>query len=353
MIGGIAFLVFSPVLWSLADDGGYRAVQENHARYLVGLSGWTDSFTRQLANHRFFDGPLSWLGLFLAVLCSRLVAIRDEETPAPLPRTVLSWLWAISWAAFLAMVAMWLGTSLVLGLLGMVWLIAFCPWWRREREESNIPKELAYWLMAAWFVGLFLSTPFYTAYPRLSLPWLMAAWITAAAMIGSAFGRSLAFGQEPWQSTRMGTACLMLLGLSSVLVIVGKFLVDSPRPPAMWDDRTGLESIAKQIHQVVLTRYSGEAVVYVYAEPGLFFHLKAGQLQSVGPVADLGFADQPDPFPILLAAGPHAQRSESFQIEFQKDAERWELLEEFPYLPSRMVLLDHDVPEQIQRPAVS
>lgn len=347
LIAAMALLIFSPVLRGLREDGGYRAVQENHARYLVGFSGWLDSFGRQLASHRYIDGPISWIGLMLAVLCA--VAM-DQERQTTRSNKTRAWFWAILWSALFAVLAIGLGTSVVLGLAGLIWLLTHCPWWRGQESEHRTGFGLAYWLIAAWFVGLFLSTPLYTPYPRLSLPWLLAAWITSAAMLGSPVVQRLAFGQRPWQSSRKGTACLCLMALVSVSAFLGKMMAAPPSPPAMWEDRPGLESIAHAIHQEVITRYGGEALIYVYAEPALFFHLKAGQLDLVAPVADLGFAGQPAPVPVLLAVGPHAERSEDFQSEFQQTTDRWELLDEFPYRPSPLVLLDQLAPEEINAP---
>lgn len=348
LIAGIALLVFSPVLWDLGEDGGYRAVRENHARYLVGISGWLGSFSRQLANHRHIDGPLSWIGLMVAVLCSCTLLRRDQsrkEQPGG-----RGWLWAIAWSASLMALAMWLGTSVVLALVSFLWLIIACPWRREKEQEHSIAHDLAYWLIAAWFWGLFLSTPLYTPYPRLSLPWLMAAWIAFAAMLGSSFTQNVVLGQAAWQSNRTGTACLLLMGMASISAFAGKFVMDPPRAPAMWEDRTGLESIARDIRQMLQSRFDDKALIYVYAEPALFFHLKASQLELVAPVADLGFKNQSAPIPVLLAVGPHAERSESFQSEFQKSVSRWELLGEFSSLPSDLVLLDQYAPEEIQGP---
>jgi hypothetical protein len=338
LIGLTALLVFSPVLWGLREVGGYRAVQENHARYLVGLSGWFDSFTRQLASHRHLDGPISWIGLFMAVLLAPAVGGKELETKER--SKMRAWLWTISCSIFLAVLAMVLGTSVVLGFIGLIWLFVFCPWWHGPSSESRGGNDLAYWLIAAWFIGLIAATPLYTPYPRLSLPWLLAAWITAASMLGSPVGQRLLTGQAAWQSGRSGTACLFFLGLISVSAFIGKVMSSPPSPPAMWADRTGLESVAAQIHQDVITRIGNDALVYVYAEPALFYHLRAGQMALAAPVANLGFINQSAPVPVLLALGPHAERSESFQAEFERTIHRWELLAEYRYRPSPLVLLD-------------
>lgn len=344
LIGVIALIVFSPVWWGLQDDGGYLAVQQNHARYLVGMEGWWDAFAKQLACHRYLDGPLSWLGLFSAVLCAIALGRTNRQTPQPNPRGHC--LWAIASSLFLTVLAMWFGTSVVCGAMALIWLVIHCPWWGNQRRNPEPAFDLAYWLVAAWFLGLLVSTPLYTPYPRLSLPWVLTAWIGTAAMIGSPNFQRWASGQCTWQHGRSGTVCLLFMGMISVSAFVA-MMSNPPSPPAMWEDRTGLERIAKRIHQEVTTRYSDEALVYVYAEPALFFHLKADQLALTAPVADLGFADQSAPIPVLLAVGPHAKRSESFRAEFQKHGDRWELLGHFLYRPSTLVLLDQFAPQVI------
>jgi hypothetical protein len=241
---------------------------------------------------------------------------------------------------------MWLGTSVVLGLCGFVWLIAHCPWWHQPNGKSQAANELAYWLIAAWFLGLLLSTPLYTPYPRLSLPWLLAAWIAFAAMLGSPGVQRMALGQAAWQSSRKGSVCLFALGAVSLMGFADKLMIAPPRPPAMWEDRKGLESIASEIHEHVAARHDDRAVVYVYAEPALLYHLHAMGMNDVAPVAHLGITNQS--VPILLAVGPHAKRSEAFQEEFQRSKDRWELVGQYAYEPSRLVLLDQFSPAELE-----
>jgi hypothetical protein len=62
----------------------------------------------------------------------------------------------------------------------------------------------------------------------------------------------------------------------------------------------------------------------------------------------LSFADHPSPLPVLLAVGPHAERSPEFQAEFQKCAPQFELLGTFPYLPSELVLLNEYPPHRLR-----
>ena len=346
----VAVLVVFPIWWDLQEVGGYRVVQENHARYLVGIAGWGDSFQRQLANHQFFDGPISWIGLGLAVILAGAGSRLGVENSARENSPRRNWLWLVAWTMILLALAVWLGTSLVLGTLGVLRLVLACPWRRRASTDSS-GSNLAYWFIAAWFIGLFLATPLYTPYPRLSLPWLIAAWMMSSAMLGSRTGQDILFGRRPWQAGHDAIpAIVSLLGVAFLLGWAANLAAEGIRLPAAWEDRTGLEQSAEKIADQLESQYQNQAIVYVYAEPALFYHLRAKGLPMVAPVADLGFADRPSAVPTLLAVGPHARRSPEFQAEFQKRGGRFELLESYRFTPSPLVLLNHFPPRALRDP---
>ena len=145
----------------------------------------------------------------------------------------------------------------------------------------------------------------------------MAAWITAAAMIGSPAGERFLSGQYAWQSKRRGIALLSLLGTAAIFLAGGKLIEeDSFRIPA-WENRTGLEHVAARIKNLA-SQQNRRPIIYVYAEPALYFHLRAEGLEAVAPVADLQFAMRPAASPTLLAAGPHAEQSEAFQQQWRQ-----------------------------------
>lgn len=348
-IAAVALVVVFPVWQDLQPDGGYRVVQENHARYIVGLSGWLSSWQRQLANHQFFDGPLSWGGLLLAVVLAGLIpSSRHEEAKTAENKRLRPLAWTTGCALVMLAFAMWFGTSVVLGILGAGWLIAACPIWNKSEAEDP-SRDLAYWLLAAWFVGLFVATPLYTPYPRLSLPWLVTAWLTAAAMLVSPPFQKLLAGKWGWQSKPLGDVAWVLLAVlglsgSGMRIAAGG---DSPSP---WQERTGLERIAGRIDNVISQKFAGRAVVYVYAEPALFYHLEAKGVSAV-PVANLPVSERQASIPLLLVVGPHAERSPAFQREWQSGRHQFELLGRFAYVPSELVLFNQYSPEEIEDPA--
>ena len=83
-------------------------------------SGWAAAWKRQLANLRFFDGPLSWIGLFLAVVLSRCGSWIEQQYPrenstsdSPSPRGLQNF-WCRRVGGDIGGAACWLGTSVVL-----------------------------------------------------------------------------------------------------------------------------------------------------------------------------------------------------------------------------------------------
>ncbi len=348
VIGMLAGLVFLPVWWDLRDVGGYKAVQENHARYFVGLAGWATAWQRQLANLRFFDGPLSWIGLVLAVFLSRWGS-RIEPRRSASNETAVSrgvqMCWCSVFAAILAAAAYWLGTSVVLGLLGFVWLVLACPWWARNQDAAR--SGLAYWLSAAWFAGLFLATPLYTPYPRLCAALAHGGmddrggddWFPRRARLLS--------GQYDWQAKRWSIALTGLVAVAGIFSAgMNAIQNDGFRVPA-WQDRTGLEHIAARIENLD-SRQNRPPLIYVYAEPALFFHLRAEGLEAVAPVADLQFAEMPAEWPTFLVVGPHAERSEAFQRQWRDTSDRFERIARFRDQPSDLVLLNQYPPKALK-----
>jgi len=72
----VAAAVWSPYYLSLQASGGYVPIAANHARYVVGLSGWLGSAARQISNLYVVDIGVSVLGLVLALFLPSLLAPR-------------------------------------------------------------------------------------------------------------------------------------------------------------------------------------------------------------------------------------------------------------------------------------
>lgn len=377
VIAAVAFTVWSPVLIGLQSDGGYAAVAANHRGYLVGLSGWLDSLARQARTHYFYFNGLSELSLVVGLALMSFASWQShrrlpqsnsaDAEPAAAPPPPKD---DVSAGRGIRLVVILLGTLGIIVLtsfaetptLGMIFVLgcvlaffvieAFLP---HLRSRANPEISLAIWLLAAWFIGLSISTPFYRAYPRLTLPWLIAAWLMLA-------GPS---SLKPWPERRPARNSwrwgVLLLLCAYVAAIAGLNLVkrfEKGGVPA-WRPRTGLEQIAPRIAdsiredalQLGAPAHQGiEFVIYVYGEPGLFYHLaRLADKQKnfvARPVSDLQF--QGLQVPVYLVTGPHAQRSDVFQKEWASTSHRFTKVSEEVYRPSDLVLLDEFTPKQIR-----
>ena len=342
----------------LADLGGYATVAENHARYFTGLSGWGLNVLQHVAAHRVLDGWASWLGLAAAGLLAVILPAKRFTWNG-----LRGWLAIAAVAAGLLAVAILWGTTVVLFLIAAIGLLIRLKRLRQpadaggagaetDRGTADEPRRLAGWLLAAWFIGLFIGTPLYHPYPRLSLVWLTAAWIAAAWSFSRAVGEAAQPGRRESPALRRLAVggCVIVL-----LVLAGWRLAQSDRAvAAAWDDRTGMQSAALRILDRLEEESSesgstagGEldAVIYVYAEPALFFQLEAARgstaLEYVTQPAgnlDLLKPGATDPrVATYLLTGPHADRSGAGEALASADAR---LLAEFDYRPSRLVRLD-------------
>jgi len=252
----------------------------------------------------------------------------------------------------IASLAVTLGTSIALGLLGGTWLLLACPfWWRNTPEHPPAERRLAYWFLAAWLAGLLLTTPLYTPYPRLSLPWLISAWIAAAALLASpAFQKALA-GEYSWQiapNAHLTLISVFLVGAAGIFFALSKKTIHFPA----YDSRTGIETVAGEIHELVRRKFGGRAVVYVYAEPSLFYHLRAQGLSAV-PIAFIPESSDSASVPVLFAFGPHARRSDVFLKEWDSRGTDLEAIANFSLTASDFVLLNHYSPGELRSPAFS
>ncbi|MEX2288659.1 MAG: glycosyltransferase family 39 protein [Planctomycetaceae bacterium] len=361
VIAATAFALWSPVLYGLADHGGYAAVQANHRGYVVGLDGWLESLKRHVAAQRHFEGWLSAIGAGLALLAA--VASRSHpeiSTWNRQARRMIGWLPAALWLVALAAL---LGSGVMLELLAIVGLILLI--WAASNErpsqglESN--RALAYWMTAAWLIGLLVLTPLYRAYPRLVLPSLVATWLAA----GATLGRFL----DAWISRRAAAAkvgspppmgSVLRHFVVSAAVVIGMVIFTgrlNSRGIPGWEDRTGLESIAARIvdNSPDSTTQTGAArsrrLYFVFGEPALVFHILANG-QTAVPIADLGGL-RSSPLPpgtfAYLVAGPHAERTPAFVAELAQSANRFEVLATYDYLPSDLVLLDEYSADRVEQ----
>ncbi|MCA9015014.1 MAG: glycosyltransferase family 39 protein [Planctomycetaceae bacterium] len=373
VIAGVAFLVWLPVLMGLQKWGGYAVVAANHSRYVVGFSGWLNSLTRQLQNHALLEGTPGLVGvglvsLVLCLLCIRWFSSRELTSTSGEPGSRKT---GSTWNAVLGGVlallpllgAALLGVSPLLGCLaaaGILLQLFFASGSFRlvQGGETSVSREdcapavqqsLAAWLLAAWFCGLLLATPLYYPYPRLTIPWTISAWLGAAAFAGwleqrcaDALFPTTALKAEATPPARI------LPGVGIVALVLVLVVSLKPWTVAAWKPRDGLAIVAGHLLSDLKAESGSSAtdsILYIYAEPGLFFNLQAQGHQLTGPVADFHFLDSlPANVPVYLIAGPHAATDTEFQKKFAPVRDRFQLVKSYAYTPSLLVRLNQSHP---------
>ena len=259
----VAILVWLPWLNELQAKGGYAAVSQNHAGYVVGWSGWWMSASTQWLHLVQLDGRVWWVtlaGMVLWILLpdrpqrfpgnadqpdspstgggtaagastvsqetrraagnpvSRETTGRvDSHQPAVLqaandrmdqvePIRLWAWQRLVGGLVLLLAGILFGSTGLFVALavmhgLGMVL--------RSVSRETDEPPAvgLADWVLLAWICGLSLSIPLYTPYPRLMLPWQACGWLLAASCAkrqGPAIRQAVwsCIGRLPWSRVK-------------------------------------------------------------------------------------------------------------------------------------------------------
>lgn len=366
IIAAGAMLLWLPCLWQLQQYGGYAAVAENHRGYIVGWTGWWSGLLRHLAVDRYDSRSLSAAGIFLSITLAGQVFTWNGRT---LPRVARV---AIGYASYIAALCLLPG-CLMLGMVpcliaGLVLFLAM-EVLRLKSEKKDQPCPLAFWILAAWLIGLGLTTPLYRPYPRLILPWLTGAIIASGlgwASIFQYFGLKLAKradGPLPAAKASTGREDIDLAGLQylrrhAVVLLAGvvAFAAVGIRTDR-WQDRRGLKRAADEIVSTIQQHLPGrpksalpnlDCVIYVLAEPGLYYHLAAQEDQALRfitqPAANLGLLEpgKTDPrVPTYLITGPHS-RQEAAELSDREKGVRSVAV--FSYFPSDLVLLDEVPP---------
>lgn len=372
---GAAVVVWSPAWLDLQAEerGGYAAVTANHARYFDGPTYWRDNLAQQIANVNWFESPVSgWITggvaalLIASIWVSRGPAAGTDDGSSPSGSgAVRIWLSAI---------AAGLGATAVSGIVPLFPLLlgvaAFgfgCrvseALFRSSRESFTPGRALATWMGAAWFVSMFLATPLYHPYPRLTLPWLLATWVGVGFAIEQVYlvlGAGAVSRETAPDGGTVGPpgSSRRHRVLGAVACLLGVFMLPWPGHAPWWrhtflPSRIGLTEASQQLVEQAKSHAPGQRkvshLIYVYAEPAVFYQLSrlAGEDVAVGPVSDLAFVNQPPgrvEVPVFFVSGPHAEREEAFQKAWNRVEDRFELVSEVTFAPSDLVLLDEYSP---------
>ncbi|MFV0446422.1 MAG: ArnT family glycosyltransferase [Planctomycetaceae bacterium] len=373
----IAVVVWSPVVIGLQDVGGYAVVSANHSRYIVGIAGWWDGVVAQCQKLGYLESWLcigiGLLAIGIAYLAERSPRGRGENTVADVDETrrdrLRSWM-EVTWKA--SMVAAAVGAAILKprsvvmfgGLLsGLMFVRSF--WRQHQRDlagEVSSSGRLPRWVVLAWFVSLLLATPLYTPYPRLTPPLVAVMWLLMALLSTSA-SQSQPAKLLSWSVLLLGTLLSLSVAAGFLMTAAQRHQLPETLPRVAWQDRRGLEVIAAPLADAAERDFAArptvghqqmKAALYVFAEPGLFYHLAALPKRPdfrffVQPLGDHALLSGANPHPELatyLVAGPHADAVAS-DVDAIAQAEQEGLLElvaSFPYHPSDLVLLDETAP---------
>lgn len=328
----VTVLLWIPVWFDCQSVGGYAAVTANHRGYLQGSAAWPDNWLRQNANIAWYDAHWSLMGWGIAGVMAGLILWQrgPEPTAAALRR---------------AGPIVLIGAVLCLcgwPLAGELWCggWAVCAGWRAWRQGLLSPAEMrAGCLLAAWFAGLFLTTPLYQPFPRLALPlWLAGSlgvgwWWHRCQIASTPRNAELPPVQGVRPALTVAVAAPVLVGLGAALW---------PPLAPVWEPRTGTRDVVRAWQQ----QFSGnpaKTVVYVYGDPGLFFELSQAGF-AASPRGDLQVTRVPQADDTLLIPGWNADRQTEFVAEWEQLSDRFELLAEILVQPSTLVWFDASSP---------
>ena len=363
-----AVVVWSPYWLSLPH--GYAEVARNHSQYVVGFAGWASGSLRQREALEAFNSPMSWGGLaMLSVGSGMLFGSKSRSLPNLLIGRSGPIVWTVE-LLFLAAIAsigvvlttnqllMVIATSCLLIGVAITAVLRLKRWQHRDSEFTITANPFATqlfnwffqrsdWLLAAWFVGLSVSIPLYRPYPRLTLPWLVGAIFLVVSRwdFHPDVDRCSPRTEQRLQAwIFLGIALGLLLLLSWTAIPADSFRF------RCWESRSQFRDIARDVaSDAQRAAQTGnqkpiqntQAVLYVYAEPGLFFHLPTDGL-AVQPAGNLNFVDieATRKLPTFLVTGPHAHRSNAFADDFAQRTNQFELIATYPYDASDFVRLD-------------
>ena len=345
-----AWVLWTPALVDLQGRGGYAAVSANQSGYFVGFAGWWKSLNTQILNLRLLDGPFGILSLPISLIVVTMFTkcftwnIGGKRDYLFLG-SVAVFCWGASsfWGSFTVL--------LVLGFVGSVMRLVGI--WRERTSPDDSRNYLAEWMLAAWFFGLLLGTSLYTPYPRLVIPLIVCCWINTGTLI-----QTLTSMESDRLCKRFGTTPkkLLVFVLAGTGLATGIFSFSQGVNYAVpgWQDRTSARSVAKQFRKSAgkeatkLGRQNPkEIIVYVYAEPAVFYHLRANDILAA-PIGSLNI--EKTELPVFLITGPHAHRDPNFLEQWKAVKNRYLLIDRDKYRPRRFILLNDFKPAQVEYP---
>ncbi len=439
-----AVVLWLPWLWVLQDYGGYAAVRANHQAYYTGFDNWQDHMASHIMYQFTFD---SWVGAvaiglgMLAAGTRRWIELARsppnttgqlsadaKRFPAPtvLARFILAGVLMTVLATGISSIGMLICIG-VGGLAGMFLWPTVSELHRRAQAAdlspdpvggagyrsadlsaaAQIDPKLASCVVVSWFLGMVLTTPTYTPFPRLSLPLWMAVWLAASAGVGWWIEATINVarrGNAVQESGKMQFLKRMVSGMALAALAITLMSTGGLQAPRIWQDRTSLQNATYHVAETVVQDSAGtfvretveelpvdsngiispdpvegdgstistgerlrsmlelpfekplpladlenpECVVYAYGEPAVLFHLSTAGI-TAGPVASIPYpaGTKNKTYPTYFVWGPNALRTPGFLNDWARQQERFELVKVFYYAPSEPTLLNWFTPEWI------
>lgn len=207
----------------------------------------------------------------------------------------------------------------------------------RASVPTPQPRRLATWMTLAWMGGLFVATPLYTPYLRLTVPLVMAGCLMWADLASR--GERSDFTRR--RHVAVGAGLLLL-----TIAVKGASL--SAGGAAGFYERGDVAAAAVAIEAAVAdaAAESGRqgSGIYVLGEPAVFFHLSSLEVEPTRPfiaqpAGNLGVLDRSatdarlEPFVVI---GPHSRA----QFPGVEDDPRLRLVGRFPATPDLVTRLD-------------
>jgi 4-amino-4-deoxy-L-arabinose transferase-like glycosyltransferase len=245
LAGSVAAALFAPwAIWVATQEGGYRALAQNHLSYLQAAPQYLEHALAQLQAQQVFDDQRALLALPLAAVVMA-VSLRVRRA---------IWLRVGTVALLGSAVAVWVGSAAAVGVLAG-WSVLRLLRGMRGGARVVVGGSLA----LALFVCFSLLTPLYHPYARLLLPWRLAAALLAGALL-----QHLLLDEARWPAR--GTRLTGALGVTIAILGLCFQGLPAPRVASQPDFRAAATAIAEHVT-------SGE-VVLVASEPAVCFYLR-------------------------------------------------------------------------------
>lgn len=328
-----AVVLWIPVWRDCLAVGGYGAVSANHRGYIMGWSSWVTNLVQQ-SHHFGRYAVITAVSLYVVVppfVDQRWKSRQSSRHYWPV-------LCGIGLVAIIIPTGLWVVTLAVS--LGRI-VAGLGEWSRGELSPGEIAAAA---LASTWFCGLLVATPLYQPYPRLLMPWWMAASLLVAwamsrlasrTTVGDVFAVLDRGHTSPHEDAAYARRQRNSL-IQMAAVVFATMVVCFVAYHRAWENRRGLSTSANTIADQIRSR-SDSAIVQVYGLPPVVLTLREHGIAAVvcgGPEAAARLAGS------WVIVSSDADRDSTWNDDWPKVADQFELVREIDINPSSIVRLD-------------